>query len=229
MNSLTLELINQMEKKVTVIKTTSYDQLEIIRNILSLHCIKGIDLDPTYSKGNFYKSGEIEQPRIKSDLISKFDDVITSDACKLDFIEDSSLNSIMFDPPFVAGHTKQQPTGIIGERFHGFPYIKDLWKWYDLCLIEFHKKLNDKGVLIFKCQDTVSSGKQWFSHIHIINKAESLGFYTKDLFILNAKNRLIGHNHENQKHARKFHSYFIVFEKLPKGKINKQSSTIGGI
>lgn len=118
------------------------------------------------------------------------------------------------DPPFVAVHTKQKPTGVIGERFHGFPYMKDLLSWYDLCLEEFYKKLSKKGVLIFKCQDTVSSGKQYFSHVHIINKAESLGFYTKDLFVLNAKNRLIGHNHKNQKHARKFHSYFLVFIKV---------------
>ena len=199
--------------KKAVIRTTNYDQVEIIKDILDLHCNQGIDLDPTYSKGNFYKSGEIEQPRIKSDLISKFDDVITSDACQLDFIDNSSLSSIMFDPPFVAGHTKEKPTGIIGERFHGFPYVKDIWAWYDLCLAEFYRKMSSKGVLIFKCQDTVSSGKQHFSHVHIINKAEELGFYTKDLFVLLAKSRLIGHNHANQKHARKFHSYFIVFEK----------------
>lgn len=119
----------------------------------------------------------------------------------------------MFDPPFVVGHTKDKPTGIIGERFHGFRYISDLWTWYDLCLKEHYRILKKGGKLIFKCQDTVSSGKQHFSHVHIINKAEDLGFYTKDLFILLAKNRIIGHNHANQKHARKFHSYFIVFEK----------------
>ena len=211
---------------MSLIKSTNYNQIEIIKDILSLHCSQGIDLDPTYSKGNFYKSGEIEQPRIKSDLISKFDDVITSDASKLDFIRDLSLSSIMFDPPFVAGHTKKEPTGIIGERFYGFPYVTDVWKWYDLCLEEFYLKMQVNGILIFKCQDTVSSGKQWFSHVHIISKAESLGLYVKDLFVLNAKNRIIGHNHHNQKHARKFHSYFIVFQKLREGKANKQASTL---
>ena len=37
--------------------------------------------------------------------------------------------------------------------------------------------------------------------------------YNKDLFILLAKNRIVGHNHNNQKHARKFHSYFLVLIK----------------
>lgn len=193
-----------------MIKSVSDNQYQIIKDILALYCPNGIDLDPTYSKGNFYK--QIEKPRFKSDLYPQSDDVIKSDAANL-WLENESIQTIMFDPPFVAGHTKEKPTGIIGERFHGFRYIPDLWEWYDKCLTEFYRVLNKDGVLIFKCQDTVSSGQQWLSHVHIINKAEELGFYSKDLFILTAKNRIIGHNHQVQKHARKFHSYFLVFVK----------------
>ena len=193
-----------------MIKSVRDNQHQIIKDILSLYCPDGIDLDPTYSKGNFYK--QIEKPRLKSDLFPQTDDVIKCDAASL-WLENDSVQTIMFDPPFVAGHTKENPTGIIGERFHGFRYISDLWEWYDKCLLEFHRVLKKNGVLIFKCQDTVSSGKQHLSHVHIINKAEELGFYSKDLFILTAKNRIIGHNHQVQKHARKFHSYFLVFVK----------------
>ncbi len=193
-----------------MIKSVSDNQHQIIKDILALYCPDGIDLDPTYSKGNFYK--QIEKPRLKSDLFPQADDVVKSDAASL-WLENDSIQTIMFDPPFVAGHTKENPTGIIGERFHGFRYVSDLWEWYDKCLLEFHRVLKKNGVLIFKCQDTVSSGKQHLSHIHIINKAEELGFYSKDLFILTAKNRIIGHNHQVQKHARKFHSYFLVFVK----------------
>ena len=74
--------------------------------------------------------------------------------------------------------------------------------------------LKDKnGILIFKCQDKVSSGKQYLSHIFIINEAVELGFYPKDLFVLIAKTRLVADWQKNQKHSRKFHSYFLVFEK----------------
>ena len=193
-----------------MIKSVSDNQHQIIKDILTLYCPDGIDLDPTYSKGNFYK--QIEKPRLKSDLFPQADDVVKCDAASL-WLENDSIQTIMFDPPFVAGHTKENPTGIIGERFHGFRYVSDLWEWYDKCLLEFHRVLKKNGVLIFKCQDTVSSGKQHLSHVHIINKAEELGFYSKDLFILTAKNRIIGHNHQVQKHARKFHSYFLVFVK----------------
>lgn len=194
-----------------MIKSTSYDQHEIIRNIIDLHTGQ-IELDPTYSKGNFYKKAGIDEPLEKFDIFPQTDDTLKSNANDLPHFNES-LGTIMFDPPFVVGHTKDKPSGIIGERFHGFRYIKDLWKWYDECLAEFHRILIPGGWLIFKCQDTVSSGKQYLSHVHIINEAEKLGFYTKDFFILNSKNRIIGHNHKRQQHARKFHSYFIVFKK----------------
>lgn len=40
-----------------MIKTISYDQCEIIKNIIELFCQNGIKLDLTYSIGNFYKKG----------------------------------------------------------------------------------------------------------------------------------------------------------------------------
>ena len=121
-----------------MIKTTSYNQIEILKGITELYLNgESFDLDPTYSKGKFYESGDIEQPKIKSDLIPRFDDVKQLDASNL-MLTDKTIKSICFDPPFIVGHTKDRPTGIIGERFHGFRYIKDLWGWYDKCLLEFY-------------------------------------------------------------------------------------------
>lgn len=149
---------------------------------------------------------------MKFDLFPNSPDVQKSDAKSLP-IGPNSIKSMMFDPPFIAGHTKASPTGRMGIRFHGFRYMKDLWAWYDECLKEFSRVVQPGGHLIVKCQDTVSSGTQFWSHVHLINKAESLGFKLIDLFVLLAKSRVIGHNHQNQKHARKFHSYFLVFKK----------------
>jgi hypothetical protein len=195
-----------------MIKSISHEQTEIIKSILELNQITQIDLDPTYSKGNFYKDRKILQPKYKSDLYPCSDDIECFDASKTKF-ENDSLKSIMFDPPFLVGYTKEMPTGKMGKRFNGFRDIKSLWGWYEKCLIEFNRILCKGGLLIFKCQDTVSAGKQHLSHVHIINSANQAGFYTKDLFILLAKNRMVGHNHKIQKHARKFHSYFLVFVK----------------
>lgn len=48
-------------KKNELVTSISYDQSEIIKNILRLHVPgKKIDCDPTYSKGAFYNGTKIE-------------------------------------------------------------------------------------------------------------------------------------------------------------------------
>ena len=79
---------------------------------------------------------------------------------------------------------------------------------------EAYRILRPNGILIFKCQDKVSSNKQYMSHCFIMNEAVKIGFYPKDLFILLSKQRIVADwQVKNQKNARKFHSYFWVFQK----------------
>lgn len=193
-----------------VIKTVYDSDGDIIKAILSLHVHdSAFDVDPTYSKGVFYKG--IEQPRKKYDLYPQTDDTEMASSTNLP-IESKSVKSICFDPPFLAGYTKGSPSGRIGKRFNGFRYMKDVWVYYRESLSEFARILEVGGIVAFKCQDTVSGGKQWWSHVHIMQEAEKRGFYVKDLFIQVASNRMIGHNHSIQQHARKFHSYWLVLQ-----------------
>jgi tRNA G10 N-methylase Trm11 len=201
-----------------MIKTIGYDQSEIIKNIIDLHIKEGIiDCDPTYSTGNFYKKNDINPPKLKYDISPQIDGVLESKSENLP-LEDESLNSIMFDPPFVVSKgpslkKKKKGSNIISSRFSSYESIPLLWEYYTNSMKEFYRILKPGGKLIFKCQDTVSGGKNYFSHVHVMNEALKIGFYPKDLFILLAKNRLISSNMHNQQHARKYHSYFWVFEK----------------
>ena len=210
---------------MSTIKSINYDEVEILHNINYLFLSgAGFECDPTYGRGKFYKSS-FPEPKLKFDLLPRFDFVNQSCATELP-IKSGGLGSLIFDPPFVAGHTKQ-PTGIIGKKYHGFPYMKDVWGFYEKAITEHSRIVRDGGIYVFKCQDSCSADRNWISHVRVIALAEAAGFYARDLFILLAKNRLIGHNHKHtQKHARKFHSYFIVFEKMPLNKINKQRATI---
>jgi tRNA G10 N-methylase Trm11 len=204
-----------------MIKSISYDQSEIIKWILDLHVPEHkIDLDATYSKGNFYKNTGIEEPFFKFDINPQLPDVVLGDSRHLP-LEDNSLNCIMFDPPFLATTGKslksEENNNIINKRFGVYPNEKELHQFYIDSLKESYRLLKDKGILIFKCQDKISSGKQYMSHVFIMNEAEKIGFYSKDLFILLAKNRLVADwQVKNQKNARKYHSYFWVFEKTSK-------------
>lgn len=195
-----------------LIKSISDNQDEIIRNIISLYLEDGrFDLDPTYSKGIFYKN--IQEPRYKSDLYPLSEDVLLADCRNLSFYRSGKFKSIMFDPPFIISGTDKENTSHMRKRFGDYRTIKDLFEFYNDSLKEFYRLLEPAGILIFKCQDTVSSGKQYLSHVKIINMAEKLGFYSKDLFILQAKNRMLDPRIKQQRHARKFHSYFLVFQK----------------
>ena len=200
-----------------MIKSISYDQGEIIRDILNLHVPEHkIDCDPTYSKGIFYTNTSIETPRYKFDILPYNDTVIYADCRNLP-LDNCSLNCIMFDPPFLAttGKSLKEENGnIINKRFGVYSNEKELHQFYIDSMKEFYRILKDKCILIFKCQDKVSSGKQYMSHVFIMNEAVKLGFYPKDLFILLAKSRIVADwQLKNQKNARKFHSYFWVFQK----------------
>lgn len=201
-----------------IIKSISYDQTEIIKNIIKLHIEKGvIDCDPTYSTGVFYKKSGIVAPEYKFDLHPQSEGVVKSNSINLP-LEDETLDSIMFDPPFVVskGPSLKNPkkgSNIISTRFSSYESIPLLWEYYTKSLNEFYRILKPKGMLIFKCQDTVSGGKNYFSHSYVMNKALEIGYYPKDFFVLLAKSRLISGNMKNQQHARKFHSYFWVFQK----------------
>lgn len=206
---------------IFIYTTISYDQTEIINTILQLHVPSHkIDCDITYSKGNFYKNGSVPQPAHKFDIQPQTKDTIMSDAGNLP-LEANSINCVMFDPPFLATTGKSlmsnDGSNKINKRFGVFPSESELHRFYVDVLIEVHRVLNDKGILIFKCQDKVSSGKQYMSHCFIWQEAIKVGYYPKDLFILLAKNRIVADwQVRNQKNARKYHSYFWVFEKTDK-------------
>ena len=204
-----------------MIKSLSFNQQEIIQNIISLYIpSKQIDLDPTYSKGIFYKNAPFNQPTLKYDLCPQADDVLKADCRQLP-LQDQSINSIMFDPPFLAttgsSLNSNQNNNLINKRFGVYPNEPALHQMYRDSLKEFWRILKPDGILIFKCQDKVSSGKQYMTHVYTMNMAEEIGFYTLDLFVLGVESRLVADWQRNQKHARKFHSYFLVFQK-PKNK-----------
>lgn len=207
--------------KNTLIKSISYDQSEIIKWILQLHAPEGkIDCDPTYSKGNFYKNTGITPPKYKFDIEPQCDDIIFGDSRNLP-LESNSLQCIMFDPPFLATTGKslkeKSNNNYINKRFGVYPNENALHQFYIDSIREAYRILQNNGILIFKCQDKISSGKQYMSHVFVMNKAVEIGFYPKDLFILLAKNRLVADwQAKNQKNARKYHCYFWVFQKSDK-------------
>ncbi|MEA5534544.1 DNA methyltransferase [Crocosphaera sp. XPORK-15E] len=201
---------------------------EIFPEILSLHLPLGsIVADVTYGKGVFWRNIPHELYQIKAT------DIATGVDCRQLPYDNDSIDCVVLDPPYMEGFYRQK-----GEKAgcgshhtfreaysHGNEQNCDTQhqgtpKWHGAVTdmyfragIEAYRVLKKQGILIIKCQDEVSAGKQWLTHVEIINQYESYGFYTKDLFILVRNNKPNISRLKKQKHARKNHSYFIVFVK----------------
>lgn len=195
-----------------LVKSVSDSQAEILTGIVRLFSRGGIDLDCTYNKGNFYRHTTF-QPRICTDLCPRVKGVIPADTRALPF-KDKAFRCVVFDPPFFA-HSRQVPTSIMAKKY-GAPFRTPgaLLEMYCASLLELHRVLKVDGILIFKCQDAVYGRTQYITHADVLRSGEEAGFRAIDLFIFIKKTAPMAWNHrDRQIHARKLHSYFIVFRK----------------
>ena len=200
-----------MSHSEIVIKSVSYDQQEILNNILKLHIPSGVyDCDMTYSKGNFWKNGIVPMPKLKYDKYPQMDGVLPlEDAEK---IEDGSLNSIVIDPPFLILAPQWLRNSKVKARFDSFDSMEDAEQANRYLLKLAWDKLKKKGVLVFKTMDIRAENKNiWMSRL-IQEWADEIGFSLIDTFILIAPSKILNRGMQ-QKVARKYHSYFFVFKK----------------
>ena len=186
------------------------DDGEVLKAISDIHLRgKWFDLDCTYSKGVFYN--KIPQPKIKSDIFPLFDDVLMVDSTKMDAFTNNSLDSIVFDPPFLFRKRKSNNNDKMSARFSYFNSYEDLTDMYSNSLSQFWRVLNKGGYLCFKCQD-MTDGKFYCTHNFIINKAQEIGFELKDI-IIKATNLKLQRDAKQQNCVAKVHSYWLVFKK----------------
>ncbi len=206
-----------MEKDFKPVKSIYNSNYEVIKNIMELYNIETFDLDCTYSKGNFWK--DLPQPKNKSDIYPVNESVVNASSENLPFA-DGTMRTIMYDPPFVvAGKSykeNKEGSSIIAKRFEGYTSYQELKENYYNSLKELYRVCEKGGFVVMKCQDTVSGGKNHFTHCLIMNMALHIGFYPRDMFVLHNNVRInsFGTKWTKQEHARKYHSYFWVFEKV---------------
>jgi len=193
-----------------MIKSISYSTKEILENILELYAReRGIDCDLTYCRGGMYKFLDIE-PKFKFDKYPRVPGIISADSRQLP-IADNSFKTVVFDPPFLISSNNN---GIMAKKYGCFKTYIEMIEYIELSLKEIKRILKTYGILIFKCQDTIDGRVNYFTHVDVINVARAIGFKNIDIFIYVSKNRLKIKSIIKQRHARKFHSYFIVFRKV---------------
>lgn len=198
-----------------VFKSFSYKQDEILRAIRHLYCPGGFECDLTFGNGSFWE--EIPAPKYRFDITPLLPGVVKADSKKVPLPKES-LRNLVFDPPFLcdvkSGRSHSKGDMVMASRFGGYPYYPDLEKHYIGTIKDAHRLLENKGIMVFKCQDIIFNHKLHCTHSRVIQWAEETGFRLADLFILVAKSRLPSRSDGKQKHARIFHSYFLVLQKI---------------
>ena len=186
------------------------NEQECLKAILEIHNNgHTFDLDPMYNKGNFYKT--IEKPKYRFDINPIVDDCSLGNAENLP-LESGSIKSMILDPPFMIC-TRESQRNFYSSRTHSFYNSnQDLIDGYKKLIQEAYRILADKGLLVFKCQDYTDS-RTIMSHCIVYNLATELGFYAKDLAILNIPKSKVYNGNTKQRHFRKVHTYFWVFVK----------------
>ena len=199
-----------------MIRSVYYDQTEILKSIMELCNIERFCADVTYGNGKFYS--DIPEPAHRFDISPQVGSVIECSSDNLP-LTDGQLKSLVFDPPFLT-YVKQarEHNSIMAKRFGGYWRYDELENHYRDTLMESHRVLEKKGIMIFKCQDIIHNHKMHCTHLNVMEWSKGL-FRLKDLFILPAKSRMPipqqeGTKKKVQKHARIFHSYFMVLEKI---------------
>lgn len=200
-----------------MIRSVYENQIDILKSIMELCNIERFDVDVTYGNGQFYK--EIEKPLHCFDIDPNLVDTpASSDNLPL---YESSVRSLVFDPPFltyVRAAREGNGNMVMAKRFGGYWRYDELEAHYRATIKEAARVLKKKGIMVFKCQDIIHNHKMHCTHMNVVNWASD-EFRLKDLFILPAKTRMSipqqkGTAKKQQKHARIFHSYFLVLEKL---------------
>jgi len=199
------------EQKPSVIKSVQNSDQDILLSIKKLYLNDdNFDLDPCFSKGVFYKN--MITPRILYDKVPVTDNVIENDIINGLPLDDKSIKSVIFDPPFMFGNHGKTSENKMTKRFSMFDKWDDLEVMYKKSLSEFYRVLEKGGIVAFKCQDYTDS-KTTLTHCYVHNWALEEGFKVEDLFILHFTKGRIWNSKLKQRHARKFHSYWFVFKK----------------
>jgi tRNA G10 N-methylase Trm11 len=191
---------------------------EVFPQILTLYVPPGSTVaDVTYGKGVFWRRVSRERYHLLAT------DLATGSDCRDLPYTDASLDAVVFDPPYM--HTPGGTAHVQHQNYEGYyrnngtgngtqrKYHEAVLDLYYQTGREVSRVLRDEGVFIVKCQDEVCANRQRLTHVEIINEYAAQGFLCEDLFVVMRTGRPGMSRVVRQVHARKNHSYFLVFRK----------------
>ncbi len=190
----------------------------VFPQILSLYVPNAsVIADVTYGEGVFWRNIPKNQYKVLGT------DIQTGVDCRDLPYGDSEIDCVVLDPPYMhsPGGTAHGSQRAFEKHYRNNGSGNNTTRKYHEAVLELYvdagveacRVLRDRGVLIVKCQDEVCSNRQRFTHVEIMRSYTDLGFVPEDLFVVVRNNRPGVSRTLRQVHARKNHSYFLVFWK----------------
>ncbi len=198
----------------------------VFLDILRLYVPRGATgCDVTYGTGAFWT----DDAEARVGLLHKSD---LQDGVCLSALPyaDGSMGFHVMDPPYMCGFFRplasqkaQAKHSDFSDRYgnhngtgyKGLYYHAAVEAIYLDGLREAWRVLAPGGIQITKVQDEVSSHKQHLTHCVVVAEAQRLGFEVLDLFVVVRSDKPHVKRIQRQEHARKNHSYFLVFRRPP--------------
>jgi len=191
---------------------------EVFPKILSLYVAPGSTVaDVTHGKGVFWK----QVPEALYRVLGT--DIATGVDCRSLPYEDASVDCVILDPPYM--HTPGGTAHVGHQNYESYyrnnsagngsdkKYHEAVLDLYIAAGNEARRILKPEGIFIVKCADEVCANQQRLTHVELISEYTKRGFVVEDLFVLLRQNRPGVSRLIKQVHARKNHSYFLVFRK----------------
>lgn len=192
---------------------------ELFPQVLGLYVTTGsVVADITYGNGVFWNRVD----KTMYDVLAT--DLATGTDCRRLPYASGTIDCVVFDPPYM--HTPGGSAHVGHQNYEQYyrnngasngtaKYHEAVLDLYFSTANEVNRVLRPGGTFIVKCQDEVCANEQRLTHVEIINHYATLGFVAEDLFVLMRTNRPGVSRMVRQVHARKNHSYLLVFWKRP--------------
>lgn len=191
---------------------------DVFPQVLRLHVPRGSKVaDVTFGRGIFWKN----VPPDEYELLRS--DIKTGTDCRRLPYANDSVECVVLDPPYM--HTPGGTAHVEHQNYEDYyknnAGLRGISKKYHDAISELYfeaskealRVLKKKGTLIIKCQDEVCANIQRLTHVEIINELARMNFEVIDLFVVLRNGRPGVSRVLRQQHARKNHSYFLVFRK----------------
>jgi hypothetical protein len=204
----------------------------VLIDILKLYVPQGArGCDVTYGRGAFWNAESLAH------VVELRTSDITEGVCLSSLpYADASQDFHVLDPPYCCGFFRPKASQKALEKHSDFAarygnhngtgYKGVFWHSaveaiYSDGLKEAARVLVPGGVQITKVQDEVSNHKQHLTHCHVVSEGVKFGLEVLDLFVVVRQDKPHGRRIKHQEHARKNHSYFVVFKKCRPRRVDR--------